>query len=74
MAQRILLLAPIGRDAQVMKELIEPEGSVCEICRDIPDLRSKLDDEVDGVVLTEEVLSGSEIWPQSVPDIGQKEI
>ena len=44
-----------------MKELIEPEGSVCEICRDIPDLRSKLDDEVDGVVLTEEVLSGQEV-------------
>ena len=57
MAQRILLLAPRGRDAQVMKELIEPEGSACEICRDVLELRSKLDDEVDGVVLTEEALS-----------------
>ena len=35
MAQRILLLAPRGRDAQVMKELIEPEGSACEICCDV---------------------------------------
>ena len=61
MAQRILLLAPIGRDAQVMKELIEPEGSTCEICRDIRDLRGKLDDEADGVILTEEVLSGHDV-------------
>ncbi len=63
MAQRILLVAPRGRDAQVMKELIEPEGSACEICCDVLGLRSKLDDEVDGVVLTEEVLSGDDVDP-----------
>ena len=61
MAQRILLLAPRGRDAQVMKELIEPEGSACEICRDVPDLRTKLDGEVDGIVVTEEALSGQDV-------------
>ena len=63
MAQRILLLAPRGRDAQVMKELIEPEGSACEICCDVLDLRSKLDDEVDGIVLTEEALSKQDVDP-----------
>lgn len=63
MTQRILLLAPTGRDAQVMKELIEPEGSACEICRDLEDLRSKLDDEVDGIVLTEEALSRQDVDP-----------
>jgi PAS domain S-box-containing protein len=57
-AQRILLLAPIGRDAQVMKQLIDPQGSECEICRDIRELRGQLDNHVDGIVLTEEVLSG----------------
>jgi DNA-binding response OmpR family regulator len=60
-AQRLLLLAPRGRDAQVIKRLIEPEGSVCEICRDVPHLRNALDDEADGVVLTEEVLLGEEV-------------
>jgi PAS domain S-box-containing protein len=60
-AQRILVLAPIGRDAQVMKELVEPEGSICEICRDVPDLRGKLDNEVAGVVLTDEVLAGRDV-------------
>ena len=63
MAQRILLLAPRGRDAQVMKELIEPEGSACQVCRDILDLCNKLDDEVDGIVLTEEVLSKLDVGP-----------
>jgi PAS domain S-box-containing protein len=52
-----LLLAPIGRDAQVMKQLIDPQGSECEICRDVLELRRRLDNEVDGIVLTEEVLS-----------------
>jgi DNA-binding response OmpR family regulator len=56
-AQRILLLAPIGRDAQVMKQLIDPQGSACEICPDVIELVENLDDEVDGIVLTEEVLS-----------------
>jgi hypothetical protein len=62
-AQRILLLAPIGRDAQVMKHLIDPQGSASEICRDVQELRGKLDDEVDGIVLTEEVLSGDGVDP-----------
>jgi PAS domain S-box-containing protein len=62
-AQRILLLAPIGRDAQVMKQLIDPQGSACEICRGVPELVENLDDEVDGIVLTEEVLSGEGVAP-----------
>jgi PAS domain S-box-containing protein len=44
-----------------MKELIEPEGSACEICRDVLELRRKLEDEVDGVVLTDEALSGDDV-------------
>jgi PAS domain S-box-containing protein len=59
--QRILLCAPRGRDAHVMKQLLEPEGSTCEICGDVSSLRSELDNEVDGVVLTEEVLLGEDV-------------
>jgi PAS domain S-box-containing protein len=61
--QRILLLAPIGRDAQVMKQLIDPQGSACEICRDVLELVENLDAEADGIVLTEEVLSGDRVAP-----------
>jgi PAS domain S-box-containing protein len=60
MPKRILLLAPLGRDAQVMTHILTPAGSVCETCTDITALCSALNDEAAGVIATEEALFGYE--------------
>jgi PAS domain S-box-containing protein len=61
MPSRILLLAPLGRDAQVMIRILEPAGLPCEACRDINGLCLALNDEAAGVIVTEEALFADEV-------------
>jgi signal transduction histidine kinase/CheY-like chemotaxis protein len=61
MPKRILLLAPLGRDAQVMIRILEPAGVECEARQDINDLRLALNDEAAGVIVTEEALFADEV-------------
>ncbi len=63
MPKRILLLAPSGRDAQVMTHILTPAGTMCESCTDIKALCSALNDETAGVIATEESLLGYGVMP-----------
>ena len=63
MAERILVLAPLGRDAQVMSQVLCPGGTVCKTCPDIEHLCSSLDDDASGIIVTEEVLFRDDVTP-----------
>src|SRR4051812_19847164 len=61
-AARILILAPRGRDAEVMEQVLRASAA-CEVCSDLTDLRARLDDEVGALLITEEVLVGQTLEP-----------
>ena len=72
MSERILILAPRGRDAQVIETVIVPGGIKAEICPDLPAVRSWLERDVGGVLITEEALAVPEIetiaaWCEAQP-------
>lgn len=52
----ILIVAPIGRDAELMCTQLRSAGLNCTSCRDIEDLCAKIDDGVAAIVATEEAL------------------
>jgi len=52
----ILILAPIGRDAELMCGQLQSAGMQCQACSDIDDLCGRLPDGVGAIVLTEEAL------------------
>jgi hypothetical protein len=56
--ERILILAPRGRDAEVMQQVLSRGNSACHLCLDLGDLRSQLEAEVGAVLVTEEALVG----------------
>ena len=55
--ERILVLAPLGRDAEVICERLESAGFSCRPCRDMDDLQAALAIGAGAVVLTEEILT-----------------
>ena len=63
--ERIIILAPRGRDAEVMERVLSRAGSVCEVCADLNDPRAQLDAEVGVVLVTEEALIGDDLVPVS---------
>jgi len=40
--ERILILAPRGRDAEVMQQVLSRRNSACHLCLDLGDLRLQL--------------------------------
>lgn len=60
---RILLLAPRGRDAEVMQQVLSGAGNNCHVCLDLYDLRSQLEAEVAAILVTEEALVGEGLEP-----------
>jgi PAS domain S-box-containing protein len=56
--ERILIVAPRGRDAEVIERALSRAGSVCKVCLDLGDLRSHLEVAVGAVLVTEEALIG----------------
>ena len=59
MKERVLILAPIGRDAQAAAHNLERDHIGCVICADVFDLLSKLDEGGAAALVTEEAfLSG----------------
>ena len=56
-SERILILAPLGRDAAVACEALGGAGLACTVCRDLNDLRDKLIEGAGAVLLTQEVLT-----------------
>ena len=68
----ILVLAPRGRDAEVMQQVLARTGHTCTICLGLADLRSKLESEVGAVLITEEALAGEALqsvveWCEAQP-------
>ena len=61
--ERILILAPRGRDAEVMQQVLSRGNSACHLCLDLGDLRSQLEAEVGAVLVTEEALVGEGLEP-----------
>ena len=58
MAERILILAPRGRDGQVIEQVLQRNGTDCEVCADLQCLRRCLEQDVGGLLITEEALVG----------------
>ncbi len=61
--ERILILAPRGRDAEVMQQVLSRGNSACHLCLDLGDLRSQLEADVGAVLVTEEALVGEGLEP-----------
>ena len=58
MEGRVLILAPHGRDAQVIESVLRRDALQCLICSDAATLLSELEAGASTAVLTEEVLAG----------------
>jgi signal transduction histidine kinase len=57
--RRVLVLAPVGRDAELVHRVLEQADLNCVICRDLVELQAELLQGVGILLLTEEVLSVS---------------
>lgn len=60
--ERILILAPLGCDAVSVLSVLEKEGIHGEICQTIEDLCVKIHSGAGGALITEEALSGQNVW------------
>lgn len=58
MEDRILILAPRGRDAQVIRAVLEGQGIDCLVCPDTASLLAELEIAAAAAIVTEESLSG----------------
>jgi signal transduction histidine kinase/ActR/RegA family two-component response regulator len=56
-SSRILVVAPIGRDAELMCSRLRAAGLTCEACKDIDTLCEGLAEGVGAIILTEEALA-----------------
>ena len=63
MSDRILILAPRGRDAQVVEQVLQRNGIGGQICDSLANVRLCLESDVGGVLIAEEALSGPDIAP-----------
>ena len=66
MSGDILILAPRGRDACVIAQVLDRAGVACRICADWAEALDRLDGEIDALLVTEEALAG----PGSAPAPG----
>jgi len=56
--ERILILAPRGRDAEVICQILDRAETRCAVCADIDALCTELSLEAGGILVTEEALAG----------------
>jgi signal transduction histidine kinase len=59
----VLVLTPIGRDAEASARLIKQLGMPAEICQNLGSLVARLNDDVSVVVIAEEALYGKSLDP-----------
>ncbi len=57
--ERLLVLAPLGRDAALLCEMLSKVGFVCEPCKDALELQRKLELGAGVLLLTEEALNAT---------------
>jgi signal transduction histidine kinase len=60
LAQRVVILAPRGRDAAIAAELLARHGIASSICVDLPALTAALVEGAGVVLMTEEALAGAD--------------
>ena len=63
MENRVLVLAPHGRDAQVAAELLTRHAMRAEVCGTLADLLAEIDRDVGAVLLAEEALAAGDARP-----------
>ncbi|TPG52360.1 response regulator [Roseomonas nepalensis] len=63
MSERILILAPRGRDGRVIQDVLQRAGITCQVCDDLACLHACLQGNVGGALVTEEALTGPEVEP-----------
>ena len=73
LSERALVLAPIGRDADVAGRMLAEVGIATHACRDLAHLRRELDDGAGFVVVTEEALATGDLrelsaWIDAQPE------
>lgn len=56
-SERILILAPLGRDGRLAQQALESAGLLAETCQDMPTLCEAVGEGAGAVVLTQEALS-----------------
>ncbi|MGF6572356.1 histidine kinase [Paraburkholderia fungorum] len=59
MEQRVLILAPFGRDADVIAEVLQKDSRICVTCRDADALSEALDVGAGAALIAEEALAGN---------------
>jgi signal transduction histidine kinase/ActR/RegA family two-component response regulator len=57
----LLVVAPIGRDAELMCAQLQAVGLQCEVCKDVTQLCAMMKEVVGGLVVTEEALTPSAV-------------
>ncbi len=55
--ERVLILAPIGRDASLAAAALSDGGFACHVCRNVDELWAEIERGAGAVMMTEEVLS-----------------
>lgn len=58
---RVLIVAPIGRDAAVSAELLARAGLRTQVCRDLQCLMDHVDADVSAILIAEEAVFGKDI-------------
>jgi hypothetical protein len=59
MDERILVLAPLGRDASVTRSLLQRNGLLAEVCDDIPGLIAQIRIGAGAALITEEAFAST---------------
>jgi signal transduction histidine kinase/ActR/RegA family two-component response regulator len=56
--QRVLVVAPVGRDASLICDLLTRQGVGCESCNNVPELASKIGERTGALLIIDEALRG----------------
>ena len=56
---RVLISAPTGRDAELLRKILEDTGISCQVCPDLLAVQLEMRNGAGAVVLTEEAINGS---------------
>src|SRR4051812_35117918 len=59
--ERVLILAPMGRDAELTRTFLLQAEMIAEICRDVAEVAQKLREGCAALVLAEEILGASSL-------------
>jgi hypothetical protein len=63
MEKRVLIYAPVGRDALLTSKVLESAGLASFVCKSIPEIVTELRRGAAALFVVEEALP----WPRSVP-------